>query len=311
MKIINITAIIVCISALVYSVEAFDDTSTDKLSEIMKRGSIIIAIAIDYPPMSDLIKGAKRSENTKCLSNEYTSSEVMGFEIDVAKEVAKRLKVDPCFVSFEWGEIVSGRWAGRMDIAICSVSITSERMKSLYFAQPYSSEPAVFYVHKNNTRFKHIADLSGQKIGTCAGCIFEYYLEGTMELPYESTEYLVKKSDIIAYDTEINSIKDLSLGDGVKLDAVLIDIFLGRKALSDGMPIKQLGEPVFYSYVAPAIDKKQKGNPIPFIKKINEIIMQLHHDGVLNNLSSTYYKIDLDNITPAKQFDIQSLGQYP
>lgn len=303
--------LIYSVAIVFFAVNAFCQTQSDKLHEIMNRGRLIIAIAGGYPPMSDVIKGAKHSIDLQCLANEFTPAEVWGFEVDVAIELAKRLKVVPCFVTPEWAEIVSGRWGGRWDIALSSVSITSERIKSLYFAQPYISEPAVFYVHQNNTHFKKIADLSGKRIGTCAGCIYEYYLEGTLALPQQQIEFKVNKPDILAYDLEMNAVIDLSLGDGLKTDAVLIDGFLGSKLVTDGMPIKQLGDPVFYTYIAPAIDKKQNINPIPFLEKINELIFQLHKEGILSDLSSKYLKDNSDLISPARQFDIHSLKQYP
>ncbi len=310
MKSIRKVAVALCLAAMVGSAYAADVVPADKLLEIMARGRMIIAVEAEYPPMSELIKGAKRSSETKCLSNEYTSAEFAGFETEVTKELARRLGVEACFVAPPWAEIISGKWADRWDIAIDSVSITSERMESLYFAQPYSSEPTVFFVHKNNTSFKTPADLSGKKIGVCAGCTFEHYLDGTLTLPGQTMEYPVKDPDIMAYDVENKSFADLALGDGTKLDAVLTNVFIGNKALSDGIPIRQLGEPVFYTHVAPAIDKKHSRNPIPFVKKISELIMQLHDDGTLTKLAEKYFSVKADVIGPAKKFDIQSLGQY-
>lgn len=291
----------------VYSAEAAEQTPADKLSEIMNRGKLIIATITDYPPQADLVKGVKRNSDTKCLSSEYVSAEFTGFDIDVAKEAAKRLGLEACFVTPAWSVFINGRWGDRWDIAFASVSITSERVKSLYFAQPYSSEPAAFYVHKNNTTFGKPADLSGKKIGICTGCLHEYYLDGTLVLPGQKIEYLVRNPDIIGYYLQAESVRDLSSG---KTDAVLVSVSLGGKSISDGMSIRQLGEPVFYSYVAPIIDKKHSKNPISFIKKINEIIVQMHNDGTLSKLSEKYYTLKTDFVTQAKKFDIRALGQY-
>lgn len=111
----------------VHSAASSDMRPADKLSEIMNRGKIIIATNPDYPPHSEQIKGVKRPTQTKCFSNEFVSAEMKGFDIDVAKEIARRLGVEPCFVMPAWGEIVSGRWGDRWDIAIATVGITEER----------------------------------------------------------------------------------------------------------------------------------------------------------------------------------------
>ena len=152
MKGISIGAIASFLLIMVCSAEASDGTQADKLTEIMKRGKMIIATSDDYPPQSELIKGVKRGSDTKCFSNEYVSEEFTGFDIDVAKEVAKRMGVEPCFVAPPWIEIINGGWADRWDIAFAFITITSERMETLYFPQPYFSAPVFFYVHKDNTK---------------------------------------------------------------------------------------------------------------------------------------------------------------
>lgn len=293
---------------LIENAFAFSD---DKLIEILKKGKIIVATEPEYPPMAELIiKGAKRNVSTLCSSNEYTSEEFRGFEIELAIEVAKELGVEPCFVTPAWVEIIGGKWADRWDISFDSISITTERMESLYFCQPYTSEPSVFYVHQSNTTYKDYSDLSGQKIGVSAGSIFEQYLEGTLILPGQKIPFLVKNAGIVGYNAEIDSFRDLSLGDGLKLNALLSNSFAGNTAMSEGMPIKTLGAPVFYTYIAPVIDKKQKRNPQSFVKKINEIILKLHHNGCMNQMAKKHFQMDTDVITPAKNFNWQSLEQF-
>ncbi len=284
----------------------------DKLSQILKRGKIIVATHPESQPRSQIIKNAPRKSDTLCFSNEYTLDEFYGYDIDVARIVAERLGVEPCFVTPAWYEIIGGRWADRWDVAIASLSITSERMESLYYARPYISEPAIFYVHEDNERYRRPADLSGKRIGTCAGCIFEYYLEGSLTLPGQTLDHQVRSPEIIAYDpNNLNNLfRELAAGDGVKIDAVLADIFLGSEALAEGAPIKPLGEPLFYTHIAPAFDRKQGDDPMPLIKKINEIIDGMHADGALARLAAERFRFDVDVITPARDFDFKALEQY-
>ncbi len=284
----------------------------DTLSEIRKRGKIIIATHPESEPRSQLTKGAARKPDTICFSNEHTLSEFHGYDIDVARMIAESLGVEPCFVTPAWYEIIGGRWADRWDIALASVSITTERMEYLYYARPYIAEPSILYVHRENTRYRRPGDLSGKKVGTCAGCIFEYYLEGDLTLPGQDLQYRVKSPEIIAYDpNNLNNLfRELAVGDGVKVDAVLADIFLGSTALSDGIPIKPIGDPLFYTYIAPAFDKKQRGNPIPLIQNVNDIIGKLHSDGTLARLAEKHFDFDVNLTTPAMRFDFGALKQY-
>jgi polar amino acid transport system substrate-binding protein len=283
--------------------------ASDKLGEITSRGTLVISTDPAYPPQSQLVEGAKRAANTKCTSDQHTASELSGFDIDVAVEIAKRLGVEPCFTTPDWTLITGGNWADRWDISVGSMTITPERMQKLYFSQPYYTTPAAFFVHKDNTTFTKPEDLSGKKIGACTGCTYDSYLAGTLKIPGEDIKYLVQNPKFTGYETDINALQDLALGDGVRLDAVLTAQPTGQGAIKDGLPLKQLGDVVFFEYLAAAFDKSSTKDPVPFVKKVTEIIQQMHSDGTLLNLSQKYYATDLT--TAASKFDVNSLNQFP
>ena len=278
----------------------------DKLAGILAQGKIVIASQTDYPPWSDRKPGATRTENTKCTPNEITAGELTGFDVDVAVEVARRLGVEVCFVTPPRTQVFSGSWADAWDLGLGSITITTERAKVLYFAQPYKTVPSVFYVHRNNTAFSNISDLSGKRIGVCAGCIQERYLQGTLEIPGEKIDFVVKNASIVAYNSDPLAFPHLVNGE---LDAVLVNMGSGQVAVKNGTPIKLLGGPVFYNYVAPAIDKKSARDPVPLTKKVTEIIQEMHSDGTLQKLIKPYYEQDLT--LEASRFNITALGQFP
>ena len=99
------------------------------------------------------------------------------------------------------------------------------------------------------------------------------------------------------------------MGDGTRLDAVLTAQPTGAGAIKDGMPLKQLGDPVYFEYLAGAIDKASTPDPVPFVKKVSEIIQGLNSDGSLLKLSQKYYGLDLT--TAAASFDLAALNQWP
>lgn len=279
-----------------------------KLGEILRRDTLIIATDPEYPPQSELLSDIPRIENTSCASNEYTANQVRGSDIEIAVEIATRLGVEPCFVFPPWSQIVSGSWNDRWDLSIGSMAITSERMEVLYFTQPYTTGAAVLFIHEDNQTYTEPSDLSGKRIGVCAGCAYEYYLNQTLVIPGVHMEYLIKDAVAVGFDTDKTALVSLAKGDGLELDAVLTDPDTGKQAIAEGMPLKILGEPVYRDFVAAAIDKKSSADPLPFVKKITEIILQMHKDGFLSALALKYYAGDF--AYPASQFDITSLGQY-
>jgi len=280
----------------------------DKLAEVLARGTLIIATDPAYPPQSDLIEGARRAGLTKCESDQYTVSEFRGFDIAVATEITRRLGVEPCFVITEWEEVTAGNWSDRWDISIGSMAITSERMEVVYFTQPYYTTPVAFFVHQDNTTFSHPGDLSGQRIGVCAGCTYESFLDGSLHLPGQAVDFVVKKAIIIDYGTDTMALYDLTVGDGLQLDAVLTAEPNGQGLIGIGQPLKQLGDPVFYEYLAAAVDKNQHIDPLPLVKQVSAIIREMHADGTLRELSQLHFETDLT--TRAANFSAAGIGQF-
>jgi polar amino acid transport system substrate-binding protein len=283
--------------------------ANDKLAEILARGTMVVSTDPAYPPNSQLVEGGKRAANTKCTSDQHTSSELTGFDIDTAVAIAKKLGVEACFVTPTWDLIEAGNWSNRWDISIGSMTVTPERMAKLYFTQAYYTTPAAFFVNIKNTTYTQPSDLSGKKIGACSACTYEFYLEGTLQIPGENINFIVKNAQFTGYGTDLDAIQDLALGDGTRLDAVLTAQPTGAGAIKNGLPIKQLGDPVYFEYLAGAVDKASTPDPIPFLKKVSEIIQGLNTDGTLLQLSQKYYSTDLTSA--AATFDLAALKQWP
>jgi polar amino acid transport system substrate-binding protein len=289
------------------AVEETTGEGADLLADITARGVLRISTDPAYPPQSELVEDAEPPAETLCSGDERPANQFTGFDIDVAVELANRLGVEPCFVTPDWTLIVGGNWAGRWDISVGSVTITPERMQVLYFAQPYYTTPAAFYVHEDNTSFATAADLSGARIGVCSGCTYESYLEGTLEIPGETIDYQVTDAEIVGYDTDTSALQDLSLGDGIRLDAVLTALPTGEAFIAGGNPLKQLGDPVYFEYLAPAIDRNSTLDPHSFLAAVTEQIQAMHADGTLAALSEQYYGADL--VSAAAAFDLTQLEQ--
>jgi polar amino acid transport system substrate-binding protein len=283
--------------------------ATDKLAEILARGYLMVSTDPAYPPQSQLVETATRNANTKCPTDAQTANQMQGFDIDVSVAIANKLGVEPCFITIAWDLITAGNWANRWDISIGSMTITPERMTKLYFTQPYYTTPAAFFVYNTNTTYTQPSDLSGKKIGACTGCTYDAYLAGTLQIPGEKINFVVQNADFKGYDTDLYAVQDLVLGDGVRLDAVLTAQPLGENEIKNGQPLKQLGDPVYFEYLAGAVDKASTPDPVPFLKKVSEIIQGLNTDGTLLQLSQKYYGVDLT--TPAAAFDLAALNQWP
>jgi len=251
------------------------------LEDIMAAKTIVVSTDANYAPQSFL--------NDK--------GELEGFDVSVAKEVAKRLGVKVKFITPDWDLITAGKWGKRWDISIGSMTPTKERKNALLFTLPYYSSPAQFAVHKNNKTIKTIADLAGKTIGIAGETTNERYLQ--KDLSIEDVKIVFqdwKAGKLKTYPTDANHIEDLSLGDGLRLDA----IFSSRQTINEailsgcgkGCPLKMIGEPPYYEPLSFALDKS-RGNSQTLVNKLNEVIKSMNEDGTLVKLSEKFYKTNL------------------
>lgn len=246
----------------------------ETLDRVMENKALVLSSDPEYPPQSFL--------NDK--------GEMDGFDVDVAKEIAKRMGVELEIVTPAWDVITAGRWNGRWDVSVGSMTPTKARSEVLDFPAVYYYVPASFAAHKDS-KASVVSDLNGKKIGVCGGCTYEDYLNKNLVLDAGGVPpftYEVEAGEIRAYETDVNAFDDLRLGDGTRLDAVLSALPTIMDAIQNGYPMKVVGDPVFYEPLAVAVDK---GDP-EFASKIESIVKDMHADGTLTELSNKWYGVD-------------------
>jgi polar amino acid transport system substrate-binding protein len=148
-------------------------------------------------------------------------------------------------------------------------------------------------VNEDNTSVADLeTDLDGATIGVCGSCTYDFFLQKTLDIPGYTFDFIIDDADIQTYDTDSTAIQDLSLGDGVRLDAVISSKTTLEGAINKGKPIKLVGEPVFYEPLAVAFDKSAPLEASSLVEKVNSIIAEMHADGTLTELSMKWYDED-------------------
>jgi His/Glu/Gln/Arg/opine family amino acid ABC transporter permease subunit len=90
----------------------------DSLAQVQRSRVLRVAVDPTYPPMAFEQNGTP-----------------VGFDIDLAKELARRLGVRAEFVVSDWAGIIAGLHAGRYDVIISSMNITPERQLQVDFIE--------------------------------------------------------------------------------------------------------------------------------------------------------------------------------
>ncbi|MFN8232521.1 MAG: transporter substrate-binding domain-containing protein [Actinomycetota bacterium] len=257
---------------------ATNTTTGDLLADICERGEIKVSTDPAYPPASSL--------------NEETG-EYEGFDIDTATEIAKRLGVEIGWETPSWDLITAGSWNGRWDMSVGSMTPTTPRQEVLYFTPPYYYTPAVVLVNADNTTITDVStDLDGKKIGVCAGCTYEAFLQGNLDIGVP-VDYIIDDPQISGYDTDTTALQDLSLGDGTRLDAVITSLPIAQGYIDAGNPVKIVGDPVFYEPLAVAFDKSSELDATSLLEAVSTLVDEMHADGTLSESSEKWFGLDL------------------
>ena len=89
--------------------------------------------------------------------------ELTGYDVDVARAVAKKLNLKIEFLTAPWDAMLAAFDAGKADTVFNQVSITDERKKKYEFSEPYTVPRAVLITHKDTQDIKSFDDLKGKK----------------------------------------------------------------------------------------------------------------------------------------------------
>jgi cystine transport system substrate-binding protein len=92
-----------------------------------------------------------------------SSNKLVGFDVEIGREIAKRLGVKAEFLEGKWDGLIAGLDGDRYDAVINEVGITEARKAKYAFSDPYIASKAVLIVKGDNTDIKSFADLKGKK----------------------------------------------------------------------------------------------------------------------------------------------------
>ncbi|MCG5481948.1 MAG: transporter substrate-binding domain-containing protein [Ensifer alkalisoli] len=247
----------------------------ETLDRVMDKKAMVVATNSGWPPQSYL----------------DDSNQLVGFDIDVSREIAKRLGVEVSFETPDWATLTGGRWQGRYDLGVGSVTPTKARAQVIDFAGVYYYSPYVYVLHKDS-QAKSVADLNGKIIGVETATTSEDYIRRQLEIDAPGlppVEYKVDPGEVRTFADSMLPFDDLRLGDGVRLDAAVTALPTAMDAINQGYPLKIVGDPLFLEPLSVAIDK---GDP-EFAARLAEVVEAMHDDGTLSELSMKWYGADL------------------
>lgn len=223
-KFILVTLTLFIVSILFAGCGSNKQSSDNSWNDIKQKGQFVVGLDDSFPPM-----GFKDDKG-----------QIVGFDIDLAKEAAKRMGVKVVFKPVQWDGVLLSLKNKDIDVIWNGLTITDKRKQQIAFSKPYLENKQIIIV-KNDSTIKNKKDLAGKKVGLQLGSSSETALKA-------DSAALKSLKEVKKYSDNTEALMDLKEG---RVDAVVADEVVARyymtkskgvyKALDDNFGKEEYG----------------------------------------------------------------------
>lgn len=221
-------------------------------------------------------------------------NELVGYDVDVAKEVAKRLDVDIEFEEYNVDGQISSLQNENTDFAANDFSLNSDREENFLLSSPIKYSFASLIVREeDDSGIASLEDLEGKK---AAGEPNTSYMRAAEQYGAE----------LVTYDNATNEQYLTDVANG-RTDTVVNDYYLQKmttEALPD-VPVKILDDVYFnLDHNGFLFDKEHE----TLHGKVNEVLAEMKDDGTLKEISEEYFDADVSekpDVENIEQVDVE------
>ncbi len=224
---------------------------------------IVVGLDDNFPPM-----GFRDEKNA-----------LVGFDIDLAREAAKRLGAEVEFKPIDWNAKEAELGGKRVDVLWNGLTITDKRKEQIAFTAPYLENRQIIVVAAGSP-IKGKADLAGKVIGVQEG-------SSAVEAIEKDAATLKAIKELKKFGDNVTALMDLKTG---RLEALVVDEVVGRYytakkpgeyvILEDNFGTEEYGVGV----------RKDDGE---LLVKLQKAIDEMKKDGAAGRISSQWFGKDI------------------
>lgn len=224
---------------------------------------IIVGLDDNFPPM-----GFRDSNN-----------ELVGFDIDMAKEASHRLGMTVEFKPIDWSAKEAELNGKRVDVLWNGLTITEERKQNISFTAPYMTNHQIVIVGTNSP-VKTKADLSGRIVGAQDG-------SSAVDAIKKEAQVAGSLKELKTFGDNVTALMDLSAG---RLDAIVVDEVVGRYLIS-----KRAGE---YRVLDENFGTEDYGvgvrkDDAELLGKLDKTLHSMKEDGTAARIATRWFGADI------------------
>ena len=240
------------------------------LKAIVDKGYLVVGLDDTFPPMGF------RDE----------SGELVGFDIDLAREVTDRMGAQLRLQPIVWNAKEQALSAGEIDCIWSGMTITPARLQSMSISVAYMGNEQCLIV-KSDSEIYSLDDIAGKWLGLQAGSSAE---DAQLALD-EAPDFRVTLSGLQSFVHELAAIK--ALDDGL-VDAVLLDKFVADYVMAKNPDkYEMLPESLALGYLGVGFRK----DDIALTNAVNEALTSMAEDGTLADISTHWFGEDVTTVS--------------
>ncbi|MBE8953274.1 MAG: amino acid ABC transporter substrate-binding protein [Quinella sp. 1Q7] len=231
-----------------------------------KTEKFVIGVDDEFPPM--------------CFHDEQ--GELVGFDVDLARETARRMGVEFEFRPIDWNNKREELTAGNIDMIWNGLDITDERKEYMLFSKPYMNDRQILLVHAGNPQVIHAAgDLAGKVVGTQAGSSSETYIN---DIPRFKDSFAAFKT----YRNFKDAFADLERGD---VDALICNEITARYEMTRNRGKMELIEATIGPICEVGIAFRKDNTALR--DRVQKAFDSMVADGTAKKISEQWFQADL------------------
>lgn len=224
-----------------------------------KSNQFVLGLDDSFPPLGF------RNEN----------NEIVGYDIDLAKEVAKRLGKELVCQPIDWAAKEMELNTGKIDCIWNGFTMNEERCSKMAFTKAYLNNAQVVVV-RSDSGFKTLADLKGKTVGVQAE-------SSAVDAINDTPDFKESLSAIIEFKENVTAFNDLEIGN---LDAVVMDFVVANYSITQSKKdFMVLSETLANEEYGIAFRKTE-----PELRdKVQTILEEMEADGTVEQISTKWF----------------------
>lgn len=201
----------------------------------------------------------------------YQDGEIVGVDIDIAKEIAKRLGKELVIKDVSFDFLINEVKSGKADFAAAGISITDERKKQVDFTNEYTVSNQVVVV-RSDSKLSNFNELSNKRIAVQLGTVADLYV---------SDNY--PNATLVQHKKYLSAVEDVKAN---KVDCLIMDEIPAKNIVLQNDKLKIMDGILFQDRYGMIV---KKGND-ELRKQINTVLEEMVLDGTIDKLVLKYSK---------------------